>query len=42
MLGSKLEYADFITINTAMRLHEKGVAIVVTDGKYVQLDEDEK
>lgn len=41
MLDKKYEVADSITIEAAQVLHDEyGIALVITDGKYVQLDKE--
>ena len=42
MLGMKYDNANLLSIEAAEYLHENGVVIVVTDGRYTQLDEEEK
>lgn len=41
MLSRKYDVGDVITLEVAMGLYDIGIAHVVTDGKYVQLEKEE-
>lgn len=42
MLDNKYDYAAIVTLEAAENLFEQGIAVVVTDGKYIELEDDRK
>lgn len=40
MLGRKHDTTEIVTLEAAENLHSIGIAVVVTDGKYIQLGEE--
>ena len=41
-MSKKYEIADWLTLESAELIHEAGIALVVTDGKYVQMESERK
>lgn len=42
MLGCKHDTAGIVTLEAAENLHKYGIAVVVTDGKNIQLEGEER
>jgi hypothetical protein len=42
MLGRKHDTTEIVTLEAAQNLYNFGIAVVVTDGKYIQLGEEER
>ena len=40
-MSKKYEVADWLTLESAESIHEVGVALVITDGKYAQIVKEE-
>jgi hypothetical protein len=41
-MSKKYEIADCLTLESAESIHEVGVALVITDGKYAQIVKEEE